>query len=93
MSKIYNACTVNLPMFFYLTSHRLGKEQCDIGQQSLFNFQRPLTAYFVRHEDAQNSTLTFNQLLNCLSAQLRAVNNPNRFGASKLVAPNEQSVA
>ena len=72
MNKIYNACTVNLPMFFYLTSHRLGKEQCDIGQQSLFDCQRPLTAYFVRHEDAQNSTLTFNQLLNCLSAQLRA---------------------
>jgi hypothetical protein len=80
-------------MFFYLTSHRLGKEQCDIGQQSLFDYQRPLTAYFVRHEDAQNSTLTFNQITNCLSAQLRAVILTSRFGVSDLVAPKRQSVA
>jgi hypothetical protein len=48
----------------FLTSRFTRKDmKHDIGQQSLFDFQRPLTAYFVRHEDAQNSTLTFNQSL------------------------------
>ena len=60
----------------FLTSHRLGKEQCDIGQQSLFDFQRPLNkaSNFRRRKNAQNSTFTFNQLFDCLNAQLRAVN-------------------
>jgi hypothetical protein len=57
----------------YLTSHSTLKDiKRDIGQQSLFDFQRPLTA-FRRRENAQNSTFT-SISLDCLNAQLRAVN-------------------
>jgi len=79
----------------FLTSHRLGKEQCDIGQQSLFDFQRPLTKLptsgVAKTPKIQHSLQSV--LFDCLNAQLRAVNKPNRFGVSALVAADTLSVA
>ena len=61
--QLYSACTVNLPMFSsFLTSHRLGKEQCDVGQQSLFDYQRPLTV-LQASQKRPKFNIHFNQLI------------------------------
>ena len=61
--------------------------------QSLFDFQRPLTAYFRRRENAQNSTFTSIKNLGLFECSTSGGQFTNRFGVSGLVAHLPQSVA
>ena len=79
---LLDACTVNFALcVFYLTPCSI-KHEHEIGQQSLFDCQRPLTVQLQASRKRPKFNIHFQSTkLDCLNAQLRAVNATSRFGA------------